>query len=100
MRTRLLTPPILLLFELEYDLMLLLFKLPHQLVEALCDIVQLLLEEPRQLLLDLLDHLCIVLNQPFGVVYHLPQVYHVLLHRVSYNEVNNMQGTYPFPLLA
>ena len=80
--------------------MLLLFKLPHQLVEALGDIVQLLLEEPRQLLLDLLDHLRIVLNQPFRVVYHLPQVYHVLLHRVSYTRVNKLQGIYPFPLLA
>ena len=80
--------------------MLLFFKLAHQLVEALSDIVKLLLEEPSQLFLDLLDHLSIVLNQPLGVVYHLPQVYHILLHRVSYPKVNNLQDTYPSPQLA
>ena len=64
--------------------MLLLLKLAHQLIEPLCDVVQLLFEEPRQLLLHLFYHLRVVLNQPLRIVDHLPQIYHVLLHRVSY----------------
>lgn len=67
--------------------MLLLFELPHQLVEPLRDVVQLLFQQPRQLLLDLLDHLRIVLDQPLRIVYHLSQVDHILFHRVRY--INN-----------
>ncbi len=66
--------------------MLLLFELPHQLVEALRDVVQLLFQQPCQLLLDLLDHLRIVLDQPLRIVYHLSQVDNILFNRVRYNK--------------
>lgn len=74
-----------LLFELEDDFLLLLFQLANEFIEAFVDVVQLLFKEPGKLFLDLLDHLCIVLNEALGVVDHLAQINHVLLHRVRYD---------------
>jgi hypothetical protein len=64
--------------------MLLLFELSHQLVESFSYVVQLLFEKPSQFLFDLLHHLGIVFHQALGVVYHLPEINHVLFNRIRY----------------
>ena len=95
--------PLLLLFELllelKDDLVLFLFKFPHELVEAVGYVVKLLFEQASQFLLDLLDHFGIVLDEPLDIVNHLSEVYHVLLHRVCYSVCLKKQS-YPSLRLA
>ena len=64
--------------------MFLLFQLPHEFVKAFMDVLHLLLHQSLQLLFDLLYEFRVLFDESLCIVNHLTQVYHILLHRVSY----------------